>query len=385
MPYIRTMCRYHVQEKPNFCGATAAMMILAQQGKDIDKLDQMALYGVLASAIGSGIATLPAALVNVLNGEIPGAFRLVTENSASGVARHVIQSLLHKIPSAVTIYGDGHWAVVEGVSTDVDPTLGQPYKVSKVWMHNPSPGAVAGVPPHKPDDGCGSLGLPGIKEDGYDYRDWLSLVSLPEDANFKSKCVVSSQPTQIEQPMSPFPLPPAEHPFNKERAELALRENLDFETLSRLSPSGEVTAKSLGLVHSLAEGISDYYLVSVADDRGIIGLARIDANRPWLRSIGILGRPQEQIVPDGKKVLHALMNSEIPSIPGSLPEFDWWWKARLEESRLVWRPCQESLSPYLPFLAVPLGANLQPQRHAFVRFTIEPSVSLELTNPLQGG
>lgn len=382
---IRTKCRYHVQDKPNFCGPAVAMMILAQQGQNLDTLDQGQLNGILVAPVGSSIATLPGPLLNFLNSRIQSAFSLASVNSSPSVARHVIQSLVHNVPSAVTIFEDGHWAVVEGVSTDVDPALGNPYRVFRIWMHNPSPGAVAEVPPHKADDGCGFLGLPGIKEDGYDYNEWLNLVNLPENAALKFKCVVSSQPLQIEQPESVLPLPPAEPLFNKERAEFTLRENLDSEILSRLSPSGEVKTNSLGLVHSLSEGISDYYLVSIADDRGVIGLARIDAKRPWLRSIGILGRPREKVAPDQQDILQTLLDTNLPEIPSNSEE---WWNSQLKSAQLVWRPCIESMSLYIPFLAVPRGSNLQPQlpqSHVFVRFTTEKSVFLELTDPLQGG
>ena len=379
--FIDTKCRYHAQDHADFCGPAAAMMILAQQGVNVSTLDQSTMYSILRASSGSGVATLPAALVGILNVSFSGRFGLTPGGAASGAARRVLQSLLKNVPAAVPVYEDSHWTVTKAMTTDVDPASGQPYNILRVWMHNPSPGA--GTPPHSSTDVCGLAGYPGIKEGGYDYREWLSYISLPGEL-FKYQCVVGTQLVDIPESLAPPPLPPALPGFDSAGAEDVVQYHLDSEVLERLAPSGEIQARSVGLVHSLAEGIADYYLVAISDVRGYIGLACIDAGRPWLRSIGILGSPQEKIFPETEEVVHSLMDSELPGESNGALALDL-LNTRLKEARLVWRPCQESPVPFTPFLFVPLGGNLDSESHAFVRFTERPAVFLELTRPLQGG
>jgi hypothetical protein len=386
MPPFHTKCRYHVQDGTNLCGAAAAMMILAQQGQSLDTLAQGTLNGPLVRNAPLGVATTPNNLADVLNSQFPDRFRVVTASSAADVARHAVQSVMQDVPSAVPIYSDSHWTVVEGIETNVTPALNQPYEISAVWVHNPTTTPVNGVPPHGATDDCMLIG-PGIVAVRHHYGAWLSLVGQPKD-DFRFKCVTSAVPINIGFPSAPSAPPPIVPSFNGSLAEETLLNILrsdgfgNSEIVSRLSPSGLVRTKSLGLVRSLAEDISDYYLVSVVDDRGIIGLAEIDAKRPWLRSLGILGCPLEKIIPDTQEILHALLQAQLPGLPSDSGS---WWHSQLQSARLVWRPCNESSSPYIPFLAVPLGSNLEPQRHAFVRTTIEKSVFRELTDPLQGG
>lgn len=387
-PPFHTKCGYHIQDGSNFCGAAVAMMVLAQQGQSFTTLDQVTLQGALVLGAPPNVATLPDKLADTLNDRIPDRFRVVPASSAPDVARHVLRSLMQDIPSAVPMYTDNHWTVIEGMDTDVTPAPGQPYEISVVWVHNPMPIAVVKVPPHSLGDNCRLSGS-SIVAVHYDYGAWLKLVEQTK-GNFRFKCVVSADPDPIDIgfPAAPSPPPPIVPSFNESMAEDTL---LDFlrsdgfgkaEVVSRLAPSGQVKAKTIGLVRGLTEHVSDYYLVSAIDDRGFIGLAEIDAKRPWLRSLGVLGSPQENLVPDMQEVLQIILEASLPGLP---PHSNNWWHSQLKLARLVWRPCAESLSPYIPFLAVPLGSNMQPQSHVFVRFTIERAAFLELTDPLQGG
>ncbi|MFY9819959.1 MAG: hypothetical protein WAM82_01155 [Thermoanaerobaculia bacterium] len=358
------------------------MMILAQQGQSFTMLDQVKLFGLLVPNILTGVATTPDSLAAVLNGQFPDRFRVASATTSADVARYTLWSLMQNVPAAVPAYQDGHWTVVERMDTDATPAPGQPYSISAVWAHNPDDIPVNGVPPHGPKDSCAST----ITSTYLDYRKWLGLVD--QNANpFKLKCVVSTVPINIQIPRAPIPPPPIVPSFNESMAEDALLNTLKLDGLgeskiiSRLSPSGQVKAKSLGLVRGLDENIADYYLVSAVDNRGVIGLAEIDAKRPWLRSFGILGIPQEKVTPDRQEILQALLQAQLPVASDS----ESWWTSQLQSAQLVWRPSNESSSPLAPFLAVPLGSSLEPQRHAFVRFTKDKPVFRELTDPLPGG
>src|SRR5262245_25132345 len=132
---INTGSRYHAQNTAEYCGAACAMMILAEIGVPYASLNQSDLHESIHSHNAlRGWAADPVGLCSTLNDRRPASFlprsfvvhKRLTE--AEGT-RDVASALVHdRISVAVLLTERGHWTVVCGLQTDVDPASG-PYAV----------------------------------------------------------------------------------------------------------------------------------------------------------------------------------------------------------------------------------------------------------------
>ncbi|MFX0115498.1 MAG: hypothetical protein ACFFB3_13200, partial [Candidatus Hodarchaeota archaeon] len=164
----QTACRYHTQDTSFYCGAAAAMMILAEIGVNYANLDQDDLYtSNHSNNQKSGWATDPYGLRHTLRDRRPAGFTntfVVHKPTSEAQGTRDIVYTLHKygVSPAVLIFGCMHWIVVLGVQTDVEPVSGANYTVQGFWIHNPVHYAPAPPPPHGAADACGSGGALGV-------------------------------------------------------------------------------------------------------------------------------------------------------------------------------------------------------------------------------
>jgi hypothetical protein len=92
------------------------------------------------------------------------------------------------------------------------------------------------------------------------------------------------------------------------------------------------------LVRRLDKPASDYYLVPWADDRGIVLVIQIDAERGVMSSAAALRVPLSQLVPSAEEARDVVFDQFKQRIVG--------------EPELVWQPCRESASPLQPLYRI---------------------------------
>ena len=125
---INTAGRYHAQDTGYYCGAACAMIILAEIGVQYASLDQDDLYESNHTHNGlGGWDTDPIGLCFTLNNRRPASFlprSFVVHKRPTDAegTRDVVFALSHdKVSAAVLVFERGHWNVVCGLQTDVDP------------------------------------------------------------------------------------------------------------------------------------------------------------------------------------------------------------------------------------------------------------------------
>ena len=184
MTWIRNIStEYHQQDTDYYCGAATAQMILDSIGSGI--LDQNILYNSNHSHnTQSGWATDPNGLNYTLNYYKPSPpvfnniFVVYTEDTEMEGTKKIVYTLWHYgVPTGTLVYGCGHWIVVRGVSTDVEPIVGSIYNINGFWINNPWPPSPsfytpssAPPPPHGATDDCGISGSRGIANEYVVYN-----------------------------------------------------------------------------------------------------------------------------------------------------------------------------------------------------------------------
>lgn len=387
-----TGCRYHTQDTNVGCGAAAAMMILSEIGVQYSDLDQDDLYDSNHdhNVQNSNWATDPYGLKYTLNDRRPsGHFPFVVykpTSEAEGTRKIVYTLHRYNVSTAALVFGCRHWIVVPGVQTDVEPVSGANYTVEGFWIHNPVHHAPAPPPPHNATDACGSGGALGNANQFVTYVDWQNTYFT--GCNYDDPAG-SSQYISVCDPEVPD-------------INLPLRRELKFLADGRrfLDPKRVVEFSKVGLDEyrlledkRVAEIIREsqpgkpypvlrldrpntyYYLAPWETEEGVTALAQVDARFGIFLSLQLREKParQEFLSKDASLDRLAYKRFELPERRGRLlfyPEV-----AALAPT-LVWRPCQESYSPHLPFYQYTIG------EHAiYVRVDGEVFTQLTTTGP----
>lgn len=130
---------YYTQWTNYYCGAASAQMIL-NSAKIGVYVNQHTLYSYIHSHnMCSGWATDPKGLQDVLNLYYPaGWFRYYAfTTQESGVKKMAYTIKQFGVPPAALIYGCGHWVVVRGVMTNVEPTYSGSYTIYGFYVNDP--------------------------------------------------------------------------------------------------------------------------------------------------------------------------------------------------------------------------------------------------------
>lgn len=127
-----TGCKYHTQDTGYYCGAAAAMMVLAEIGLPHASMNQDDLYTSNHSHnVKAGWATDPYGLRFTLVDRKPAAFTNTfvvykPETEAEGT-RKIVYTLWHyQVSPIVLVYHCMHWIVVRGVQTTSNPHRARP-------------------------------------------------------------------------------------------------------------------------------------------------------------------------------------------------------------------------------------------------------------------
>jgi hypothetical protein len=130
---------YYTQETSYWCGAASAQMVLGSE--KIDKyVSQTTLYGYINPRnVCTGWASGPQALADALNHWYPAGHFFVSALSDQDDAVKKIAYTIERygVPPVSLIYGCGHWVVLRGAYTDVQPTTSSSYTIHGFWVNDP--------------------------------------------------------------------------------------------------------------------------------------------------------------------------------------------------------------------------------------------------------
>jgi hypothetical protein len=375
---VNTASRYHAQDTAYYCGAACAMMILAEIGVPYSSLDQDDLYdSIQTHNAQGGWAADPVGFCFTLNDRRPASFtprsfvvhKRLTE--AEGT-RDVAFALFHdRVSAAVLLNERAHWTVVCGLQTDVDPASG-PYAVEGFWLNHPV--ADSSVAFHDDADTCGSGGLHGIAKEFVTYSEWQT--------NRFNGCSYDA-PGGASQWISVCDPGPRSIDLPRRR-----RRNIRADGRRLISPAHAAGLASTGLeeyhldqstfggdalrsghfadpllVQRLDRRSEFYYLIPWEHNGRIVGLADLDARFGVFKSFRVLPEPPRDwsVAAQPATRLHESIRRAIDGKTFQLPagggRFKVFAGTYCIPPVLVWKPCQESWSPHLPFHHVVVGRH----------------------------
>lgn len=370
MSWIKhTGARYHTQDTGYYCGAACAMMILKEIGVPYSDLDQDDLYTSNHdhNALPSGWYTDPYGLRYTLVDRRPAGFtntfvvyKRATEAEGS---RDLVYTLWrYGVSPSVLVYGCAHWIVVPGVQTNVEPAPGASYTVEGFWIHNP---VYKDNEPHGATDSCGTGGAEGTSNEFVTYLGWQTtyLTGCPYDApedQFISVCDPDERDLELPRRR------PIERRFREKRLltpgeaqEAAQVEIRDYrlhedkrihERMANAQPAAPVPVLRLDRLNSY------YYLVPWGTDDGVGASVQVDARTGLLQGVRLHQDPVRKQVLSRKNVLSRIAGKRFEiKEKGRLGRLTLYPETACISPFLVWRPCQESWSPHLPFYQVTVG------------------------------
>lgn len=366
---VDTGAKYHTQDTSYYCGAACAMMVLAEIGVSYASMNQDDLYtSNHSNNVKPGWYTDPYGLRYTMVDRKPASFTNTfvvykPETEAEGT-RKVVYTLWHYRVSPITlVYGCGHWIVVRGVQTDVEPTSGTAYTVNGLWVNNP---VWEDNDPHSGTDVCGSGGVNGIENQWISYADWQSTYFT--GCNYDSGTGASQYISVCDPDVPEIELPrrpkidrqlDGREIVDPGQAEELIRRGMELHGLFESERMGRLRDAPFGrpvLVKRLDRLDSYYYLAPAGSDDEVLGFAQIDGRFGDLQSVFVLEESARMYERRPKAIVEELLERRI-----ELDEE----KGRLRLRRealcvcpfMVWKPCRESYSPHLPFWQVNSGSE----------------------------
>lgn len=375
MSWIKhTGSRYHTQDTGNYCGAAAAMMILAEIGVPYADLDQDDLYtsNHTHNAVSTNWATDPYGLRYTLVDRRPVGFGqtfVVRKPTSEAQGTQDIVYTLHKynVSPAVLVFACQHWIVVPGVQTDVEPVSEASYAVEGFWLHNPVWHSPAPPPPHDATDACGSGGTLGNSNEFVTYADWQGTYFT--GCNYDHPAGSAQYISVCDPDVRDIELP-------GRQARRRLADGREFLKPEQAIEFSEVGLKEYGLrddervagalrdakpgephpVARLDRPNAYYHLVPWEVERGVIALSRTDARFGTFQGLRLLERPIRAEFLSRAAVLKRVTEGRF-ELPLKLGRLIFYPEVACLAPTLVWRPCWESWSPHLPFYQFTVGAQ----------------------------
>lgn len=361
-----TGCKYHTQDTGYYCGAASAMMVLAEIGVAHSNLDQDDLYtsnhshntqsGWYSDAEGikyTMVNRKPASFTNTFV-----VYRKATEAEGSQKLVYTLQQ--YGVSPIVLVYGCGHWLVVCGVQTDVNPSTG-PYTIQGFWLNNP---VHEDNEPHAAGDVCGSGSGHGVENQWVSYSSWQTTYftgcvydSSDNSTQYISVCDPAEPKIQPPRRVEPVRYFDGRQIADPRKIQPVLAKELQRLELVTTKQTARVARGRFGtplLVQRLDRENEFYYLLPSMERVSVIGFAQVDARFGNLESLYTMKRATKPFQTDMRK-LEAELNGlrvELPKEGGRVllrkGEFQ-------IDKRLVWRPCRQAFSPHLPFWRVTAG------------------------------
>ncbi len=374
-------CELHAQDTDYYCGAAVAQMILNFIGAGL--LDQNILYSYNRTHnVYPQFPTDPYGLTAVLNDFAPPEWRQnfffdhyeeITE--AAGSAKIVHTLWRYGVPTGTVVYRCGHWIVVRGVSTDVEPVEGAEYTINGFWINDPWPNCAsyddptAGPPPpHSSDDACVTGENGGGVANEYIVYDnaWKDVYFTGCDAPgdlpvvFVSVCDPDvPRMGKLSRRRKPF-WARGDRLIKAEEATKFASRGVDYHNLlenkSFANALHNAKPASPMLVQRLDLPDSFYNLIPMVKDDKITAVLSVDALHGNFRGGYVLIKPVKSLIIDQKKALEKVLqrpvdlgrkHGRITLRTGGFSVYP----------AMVWRPCKESRSPYFPFHMITVGSS----------------------------
>ena len=375
MSWIKhTGCTYHTQDTGYYCGAAAAMMILAEIGVPYSDLDQEDLYTSNHDHNAkSGWYTDPYGLRYTLVDRRPSGFTntfVVHKPTSEAEGTRDIVYTLHRwgVSPAVLVYGCMHWIVVPGLQTDVEPVgAATDYTVEGFWIHNPVYHATSPPPPHDAGDGCGSGGTLGNANDFVTYAGWQSTYFT--GCNYDDPAGSPQYISVCDPDVRDIELP-------RRRAKKLLADGRKFLVSEEAVKFSQVGLDEYGLLKDerVAAAMREaqpgqplavlrldrpntyYYLVPWQTKGRVTALTQIDARFGIFHSLQLREKPVPQEFLSRQAVLERVAHKRF-ELPEKLGRLILYPEVACLSPTLVWQPCWESFSPHLPFYQFTVGEH----------------------------
>ncbi len=393
---------YHQQDTDFYCGAACAQMVLNQIGAGL--LSQDDLYNdnnshnssdEQADSWYSGPAGINWTMINRKPDTFSRTFEINSETAEENISRKIIWTIHHyQVAAIALVWGWDHWIVVTGYDATAAPTSKDDvsYAISGFFVSDPLPPTPVGIvpPPHSSGDLCGVGGDRGIANQFITYETWQSdyMTGVPR-GNWAGKYLAVCDPEP----------PPRTHgkrvtmkkPFDGERIiekESAAKHAL--EGLNSYNLANEKFLKEIWqnvssgdpmLVQRLDKFNGHYHIVPVLGRGGkddVRCLASVDARFGNFREAVFAGEAAKPLsfkpltAAQIKARLSKLKRIELKGEKRILmlhPE------AMCIYPALVWKPCKQSMSPFLPFHMVIIGNHqLYVRVDGKIFTTLEPNL-----------
>ena len=385
MTWIRDInCAHHQQDTNYYCGAATAQMILNSIGGGL--LDQDVLYNDNHSHnTRPNWYTDPDGLTWTLNhygnplppppGHSPYYFVPYRKDTEPLGSEKIVYTLWkYEVPTGTLVYHCGHWIVVRGVSTDVEPAPGATYSINGFWINNPWPycpsfddPTLAPPPLHSNADGCGSGGNRGIADEYVDYANtWKDTYFTGCDVwgvgypQFVSVCDPEVPKLgKLSMKREPFwakgeKLIKAQDAlkFAQRGVEVnnLLKNELFAKALKGANPETPILVQRLDLSDSF------YYITPMKSREGVTAFLSVDGILGNFRGGQVLAKPVESPFISREDVRKKVLKHPV--------QFgEKLGRIRIREGAfchypiMVWKPCKESRSPYYPFQMITVGST----------------------------
>lgn len=369
--------QYHQQDTDYYCGAACAQMVLEECGQGL--LDQANLYNDNHdhSTAESGWYTAPDGLAWTLNNLQSSKYfvldALATEDATS---RMICWTVHHyKIAPVAMVYGWQHWIVVRGYTASASPSssIDTGYSIDGFFVNNPWPPVPMHtppltVPPHAVGDGCGTGGDRGVADEHISYATWQSdyMTGVPSGywaGKFVAVCDPSPPSTGVGSQRKVEPRLKGDRIINASDATHRAIQSIDRTGLAK-RPAWQFVADKAApaepvLVQRLDRTDEFYYIVPMGGaPHAPAAAVSIDARFGTYRqsiAVGAARQPALYLLESQSAVkMVAGKRFELPDRAGSLIAREGLY---CHYPVLVWKPCRESLSPFVPFHMFTIGAH----------------------------
>lgn len=375
-----------IQEYDYYCGPATAKMVLRWLKVTRSQDSLWDLIGAATNALGLSRkepclgdftlwSTRPEPLAKVIK-DLSGAdIKLVSETTAAATDHAVVWSILQDIPAVALVYGANHWIVVHGYHVSREPTSindtnyqlhgfdvidsnrpqkARDYIPASAWRSNYMTGVVCG------------------KFDGK-----FVAICDPEPMSSKGGPTVSPTVSRTRQNREPSGgLLRAERLSRMAFEGVRLAGLLEDETWKRAMNG--VSTGAYCLVHRLDRPSSFYAIVPFEKGGRVQAQAMLDPYTGELLGAGAsedLGKSLS--MPTSTDDAINRVADKYFDLPGEHPHMRLRREGLSASPTLVWQPCQESLTPYLPFTQVTYGKHT-----LYVR--TDGKVFTSLTSPRRG-
>lgn len=390
--------QHHQQDTDYYCGAACAQMVLETIGAGLESQDTLYADNHSHSVVDSGVnwATGPDGLQWTMLNRRPASFTnwfaLYADPTEDALSRKLGWTIHHyQVAPIALVYGWAHWIVVKGYQSSAHPTGSGDtgYTFDGFYINNPWPPVPSGLaspPPHTGSDGCGTGGTRGIANEYVTYATWQSTYMTGVPGGYwtgKHVAVCDPEPParEIGKQAIEKPWADGETIIDPQTAAKFALQGLEQHNLTR-EKGWENALAGIEPVQPLLVARLDrpnryYYLVRMRRRELVSALALVDGRFGNFQQAATLERDDLYRNVIGRDDIEKILFEKpiwLGKLQGRLKIYP---KLYCIYPTLVWRPCQESLSPYYPFYMVSVG-----EHRIYIR--IDGAVFTSLTTDTKG-